>query len=266
VSNGEVRWDGTNFKIGGETVRWNGTNHMIGGRWVRWDGANHMIITGGSPPADTGFPVFRAASSASGTGGTPTNATVALPPGWQIGDLIVGIFAINNAAGTLTAPAGWTALPGSPTLPAVLSSSSWWAGYRIATSGQAAPVFSNATGALKFTAALAAYSNAAIGATPGHASESTNQVGHSAPTITTTTANHKLVRLYFEKSSTNTGWTDPGGTTRRTVALGSGAGACSSLIVDADQAVAGSAGAAVATAVVASAQAGMCTVDLVGVV
>lgn len=266
MSDGEVRWDGTNFKIGGETVRWNGTNHMIGGQWVRWDGANHKIITGGGPPPDLGLPVFRSASSVSGTGGTPTNATVALPAGWQVGDVIVGIFAINNAAGALTAPAGWTALPGAPTLPVTLSSSSWWAGYKVATAGMAAPVYSNATGALKYTAALAAYSNAAIGATPAHVSESVNQQNHSAPSITTTSANHKLVRLYFEKSSTNTGWTDPGSTTRRTVALGSGSGACSSLIVDADQAVAGASGAAIAQAVVASAQAAMCTIDLVGLV
>src|ERR1043165_3088302 len=99
---GENRWNGTNHMVGGRTGRWNGTNHMIGGRWVRWNGTNHMIISGGGPPPDLGLPVFRSASSVSGTGGTPTNATVALPAGWQVGDLIVGMFAINNAAGTLT--------------------------------------------------------------------------------------------------------------------------------------------------------------------
>ena len=265
---GIERWNGSAFKTGGHFERWDAASQTFkSGGWLeRWDAASQTFkrIGGGGDPEPAGFPVFRSARSVSGTGGTPTDATAALPDGWQPGDFCLGIFGVNATAGTLTAPADWTPLPTGPSLPNILPSSSWWVGYRILQSGDAAPVYRNSTANLKYTVALTCWSNAQLAAAV-HAAETVNRTDHPAPNVTAT-ANNLVIRLLLEKSSTNTTWSTPAGTTRRMAAFGSGGGAMSSVILEASQATAGEAGALTVDSGVATANAAMASVALAGVV
>lgn len=266
MTGGLIRFDGAVNKQGGQLVRWDGANHKIGGQLVRWDGANHKIIGAGGG-AEPGPPVFVAATSQSAAGGAgvPTDATTSMPAGWAAGHLALFAAVINVSTGTFTPPTGWTALPGSPTLPAVLSSSAHWFGYRILQAGDVAPKFTGSAIASKFSAMLGVWSNAAL-LNQAHASESVNQASHVAPDVAVG-VNDVVVRMFMEKSSTNISWT--GGVTTdhtlRTQAFGTGSGACSCAMFSKAFASAGQAGTATATASTSSAGVTMASVALAGV-
>lgn len=261
---GLVRWDGANHKTGGQLIRWDGANHKQGGKLVRWDGTNHKIIDTGGAPA--GPPVFVAANSraSNGAASVPTDASPsALPEGWAVGDLCIFAAEINVSTGTFTPPAGWTTLPGAPTLPNVLASSTHWIGYRFLQAGDTVPSFVGSGVASKFWAGIIAYRNATI-LNQLHPNETVNQAAHVAPDVAVGD-NDVVLRIFTEKSSTNTSWSLPASHTLRTQSFGSGGGACSGAMFERSFASAGQAGTATSTAATSSAGVTMASIAIAGV-
>lgn len=264
MTGGLNRWDGSVHKTGGQLIRWDGSAHKQGGKLVHWDGTNHKIITGGGGGAEPSSPVFVNATSRSATGGTPTDASVAaMPSGWASGDLLIAWFIIAEATGTFTPPAGYTALPGAPTQPNVLTSSAHWVGYKVATGSESVPVFRDSVAAIKYHAGLAAYRNAVI-LNQLHPNETVNQATHTAPDIAVG-VNDLVLRIFMEKSSTNLSWSLPTSHTLRSSAFGSGGGACSGALFERAFASAGQAGTAASTASTSSAGVTMASIGLAGV-
>jgi hypothetical protein len=210
-------------------------------------------------------PVFRAGNAAGGTGAAGgTNATCAMPSGWQVGDKAVFAAVINANTGTITPPAGWAELPSAPGMPVVQSSSVHWVGTRTLQSGDAAPVLASTTGLLKFAAGIVAYQGAEFDA-EAHASETTTTTVHTAPAASATVTNTVKVRVYTEKVSSPTApFTMSGTQTKRAELIGSGGGAASLVMADQSQVATGTTGTETATGTVATVQVLMGTVVLRG--
>lgn len=212
---------------------WNGSvwEDKTPGR-KRWDG-NSWVTTGtlkywdGSQWAETSSP-----SSYPTIVGTPTTASTtnagtiapSLPSGWQAGDL--GLFiGVSNTATVPTLPAGWTTIDGFASVSAYI-----YGAYRILQGGDVAPAFTTVGVGTKAVAGLSVFRSATLDGTPQFTRESVNRAPHPAPAITTTTSNELVVYMFGEKSSTNSGWTDPASTTRLLQQLGTGGGAVSCLM------------------------------------
>lgn len=95
--------------------------------------------------------------------------------------------------------------------------------YRALQSGDSAPTFTIGAG-------LTVFRNATLDGTPGFTRETVNQAAHPAPAVTTTGTNELVIYMFGEKSFTNTGWSDPAGTTRLLQQLTTGSGAVSCLM------------------------------------
>lgn len=250
-------------KEGGTLVHAVAGVNKTGGKMVHWNGTAHRIIgAGGSEP---GPPVFVAANSRSGTGGTPTDASAAsMPAGWAAGDLLLAWFEIAESAGTYSlVGTGWAYLPNSPTLPNKLASSTHAIAWKIATGTESVPILRSTTATQKYHAGIAAYRNAAI-LNQLHPNETVNQLTHTAPDVAVG-INDLVLRIFMEKSSTNTSWSLPTGHTLRTSAFGTGGGACSGALHEKAFATAGQAGTADSTAFTSSAGVTMASIALAGV-
>jgi len=219
-----------------------GAKYWNGSAWVSnkpikfWDGAQWVTVS-----SSTSYPtIFGTPTTASSTNGGTLNP--GFPGGytWQANDF--GLFiGISNSATTPTLPSGWTAIDGF-----AFGSSYIYGAYRVLQSGDSAPTFTTGTG-LKIVAGLTIFRNAVLDGTPGFTRESVNQAAHPAPAITTTGVNELVVYMFGEKSSTNTGWTDPSGTTRLLQQLTTGSGAVSCLMAYKQVAAATSVGATTAS-------------------
>jgi len=240
-------WNGTTWvdQIAKPVKYWNGTAWVDSG------------VSNGTAPFG-----FAGASSAAFTSTTPTNVTCNLPTGWVPGQLAIFAAAMSGAGGTITPPAGWTPLPSLPGMPVIMASSAHWIGYRVLQAGDIKPTLQGSTGVLKCVAGIVTYSTALLDV-EAHAQETVNGATHTAPAATTTVADTIVVRVYLEKATTNTAWTDPsGGYTRRIQQLLTGTGACDLLVADIAQPSTGSTGTAAATSTASTAQALMATIAL----
>lgn len=78
-------------------------------------------------------------SQATQTGNTSGAVVVALPAGWAADDLVFISCCFSSSGGTMTAPAGWTAVPGTPVSSNVSNRVYGW--YRKMVGGDANPSF-----------------------------------------------------------------------------------------------------------------------------
>lgn len=177
-------------------------------------------------------------AGAASTSGARTQHTVRIPTSIASGDLLVLAFTVNSTTGTVAAPTGWTEVESVE--------GNGVRGYVWSKSASAGDANSNVTvvtsSTLKGVVSVAAY-RSSIGTASISASESTvvntSATTHTAPAVEIAGANSWLVNIWGEKSSTETTWTLPGGTTERTAGAATGSGKVSHVIADSNGVVAG---------------------------
>ncbi|WP_280530158.1 PKD domain-containing protein [Nocardioides dongkuii] len=203
---------------------------------------------------------FRAAAEA--VFNQPT-ARVTIPASVRAGDGMLLFVTSNKALASITVdPAGWTregSRLASTDTETILYS-------RVATAtdaGRNAAVDFSAT--TKSTITLVAYDGTAADPVSAFSSaaETVNRATHTTPSVNVTAAGSHVVSYWADKSaSQTTGWTTPAGQTRRSIALGTGAGRITSLTTDAVPAAVGVRAGTAATAAVSTAKATMWSVVL----
>ena len=201
-------------------------------------------------------PAFRAASFA----GNATAATLDLPTpsGVAAGDVMVASVDVRGGP-TISAPAGWTLVRRDTNLSGTTAILSQAAYYKVATASEPASqtwTFSQARAA---SGGIQAYSGVdqanPIDAHGGQANASSTQV--TAPSITTSVANTRLVGLFGTSASATTTIAPPGGMSERGEAAASaGTTRTTSEGADQTQSTAGATGSRVATAAAAQANVG----------
>lgn len=169
------------------------------------------------------------------------------------GALVVACLVWNTLA-DVTVPAGWTEherVTGSSSTAAVFSAPGDVADSTF--------VFSETS---KCSVVSLGYSPAAVAAVLGSV-DGDSDATREAPAVAVPVGPARLVRFYWEKSSTNTGWTaDDPGATPRGMQLGIGGGAVSAFVTD-EVVPAGATDSATATADTASGQGGGISLVLV---
>ncbi len=170
----------------------------------------------------------------------------------------------NNAAATMSSPpAGWT-LEGTRRSNTDTETTLYSKVAVANDAGRNAAVTFSATA--KATMTLLAYDGTAADPVAAFASaaETVNRTTHTTPGASVATAGSYVVSYWADKeSSTTAGWTTPAGQTRRSHAVGTGAGNITSMATDSNApAAAGASAGIAATSAASSAKATMWTVVL----
>jgi large repetitive protein len=191
-------------------------------------------------------------------------ARVTIPASVQASDGMLLFVTSNKAlASVTTPPAGWT--QEGTRLSSTDTETILYTKVAAANdAGKNAAVAFSAT--TKSTITLLAYDGTAADPVANFvsAAETVNRATHTTPGATVATAGSYVVSYWADKSaSLTTGWTTPAGQTRRSIALGTGAGRITSMATDPNaSSAAGASPGVTATAAVATAKATMWTVVL----
>lgn len=209
-----------------------------------WTGAQWVLAaasTGGdAPPPPPSAPDFVAATQGYINA---TSLTLTKPSG---GTLIAML--AWNAGSAITAPSGWT-------LVSELVGASGRAGVWVAPADVANLTWSHGATSYKTSGMILGYEACNVAAVT-EALETLADGVHTAPAITPPVAPSTLLRLWWDKASTTTTVTLPGGVTQRAVQYGTGSSSCAVAAADATLATTSTVPAADATFNANSAQAG----------
>ena len=193
-------------------------------------------------------PTLRAFSSGSNNAST-TSITLTRPAGTVAGDVMLASLSVRGTS-TVTAPAGW-ALIRTDTYTASLRMHSYW---RLATASDPASWTWTFSGSRLAAGTIHAYSGVntttPIDASGGQAASTTSATA-TAPSITTTVSNTRLVAFFANMS--NSTWTPPAGFAERADLVGTSSSQFTSLeSADIARPTAGATGAVSATATASS--------------
>lgn len=179
---------------------------------------------------------------------TTAATTLTLPAGILAGDvMLLQMVSSDTVAGAAitVGPTGWTTLV-AHTSQSSMSYAVYW---KVFVDGETSASITLAA-ARDVQLGVVAYSNVNQAApidVSGSASKAVSTTDITAPSVTTTGPDRRIVRLYSERSSTATTATTPTGTTFRASSFGIGAPSTSLLIVDTKQESAGATGSALST-------------------
>ncbi len=204
-------------------------------------GADNTWLTLYDSAAAVAAPAF--GSSATATVNTATSVTVTNPAGTAVGDLLIGIVAVNAQPADLSASAGWTELDegncagGANTCRMAIF-------YRYYDGTGASVTFSWNGVARKAIAGVLRYTGAAGVPAVGTAATG-NSAAPTAPSVTTSVANTRIVRVFAAGNDVLSGAPYPGDHTGRyALQLGGGGSDLASGAADRVQAAAGATGTA----------------------
>ncbi|WP_018658450.1 hypothetical protein [Actinomadura flavalba] len=184
-----------------------------------WTGAQWVIVaaaTGGEAPAPpAAAPAFMAKTQ------LYANATT-FTPTMPAADTVLACLSWGTAEAP-TVPAGWT-------LVSELVTSAARSGIWVASGSVSTLTWSWAT-ATKASGVLAGYEACSVGAVVEAAETLVDNI-HTAPAVAAAVAPVRAVRVWWDKASTTTGVSLPGGVTSRAVQYGTGGGAPSIAVGD----------------------------------
>jgi hypothetical protein len=166
--------------------------------------------SGFSATAACGTIAFLASNTATSATGA---VTISKPAGVAAGNVLVAQFAVAANAVTVTPPAGWTLIRSDDNAPRQLEQFAYV--HMAGASEPATYTFTGSVTAVQAAGGIAAYQNVASVATVNAQGGQTNasSTNITAPSITTSVANTRLVGLY--SIQLNTTITAPAGMTRR---------------------------------------------------
>ncbi len=167
------------------------------------------------------------------TSGNRSTHRVQVPASVQAGDTLVLFLTTNSTTSTVNnTVAGWTLVQSQDGNG--IRGRAWTRTATAADAGSNVTVTSSAL--TKSVLSVAAYRRAGGGPTAVTASASnvvnTAATSHTAPAVNVSTTGSWLVNYWGEKSSTDTTWSAPAGSTGRTTGASTGSGKTSSLLAD----------------------------------
>ncbi len=171
------------------------------------------------------------------TAGARTNHRVVIPASVQAGDALVLVLTANNLNGTITAPAGWTALrsrEGKGIRGRLWSKTATAsdAGSTITVTSSASAKSAMVVAAYRSSGGTARVTASAIGGNDSAAAS------HTTPSVAVAEQQSWLVSAWSEKSPNAATWRLPGSVTQRATASANGAGKVSAVFADSNGAVA----------------------------
>lgn len=200
-------------------------------KFARCAVANETIF---NPAANVAFRESR-------TGGTlssSTPLTVTIPASTQAGDCLLVWVNLDDENATITTPSGWTAVGNKQGI-----SSRSYLIRKVASSTDAGKKLTVAyANNIKDTIIIATAYSGTDTTNPVHQSnsavESNYQTTHVTPNVTTTVANCWIISACFDRSTTTSNYTQPGGDTRRAQVFCTGSNAATGAVSDNAAAVA----------------------------
>jgi hypothetical protein len=173
---------------------------------------------------------------ASAASGATTPIKVTIPGTVQPGDTLLLVFSAAGPALTYTPPAGWTEVQNQNSND--VAGRVWERTATAADAGTTVAVSASAT--VKSNLSVLAYRG--VDATSpvtaaATAVDNTATATHTTPLVTAPDGSNWLVSVWTDKSSATTGWNGPASQARRTLAVGSGTGYITSMVMDSSQPV-----------------------------
>lgn len=181
---------------------------------------------------------YRGGATVAASGGTAATLYVTVPSTVQAGDALLLWTNLDDENATTTTPSGWTAVGNKQGL-----SSRSYLFRKVATAADAGSHVGVTMANLikKSEVMLVAYSGTDT-TNPVHqfanATESNYQLTHVTPNVTTTVANCWILSAVFDRSTTTSAWTQPGGDIKRVNVFCTGSNAPTGAISDNATAVA----------------------------
>ena len=205
--------------------------------------SGHTAITMDYSASTGGQVQYESSAEASASSDT-TSINVSKPSGTVQGDLLIANF-VSDGSSTLSAPGGWTLVEGGGVNP-VDNTPSFGVWYKIAGASEPSNYTFTSSASEELYIAVLRYTGHDPSA-PINASDIANSSGSTtptAPTVTTTVDNCKILRV-FGADDDDDPYVSPGGHTERyNGQSGGGYGTCGGAGADTDQASAGATGTA----------------------